>query len=471
VAANIEPASPPFGRVSPVVATAVCAVVFFLASADKVFSVHVLSLNLRFANFALLAGLIMWVLQRARRVGNEARWLAFAWLPFFVAYAVAALSSAHWLSPLVKLAWFGFSFFAAYAWTTLFDRRVVVRAYFVSYLVIAVIIVVDFVGGFSHGPGHMIGFGQLNDMVDGMALFRPHAFYYEPSFAASSVALAWALAMTRMRDAAPRLANALVLVGTIALVVMTSRTGWLFAAVAAVALLLFHVRSRRSFRRAELGRAAVAAALGGALLFVVVAASGEQGAFERLLGRLGVVQAFERVCPRLAERYAIGLQCLSGEERRRLLGDSQIDPDETTEGSRLGALRAADAAVAEHPWLGTGAQPGPYHLIAPPAVPNLWLEIAVDGGLASLLAFVFGIACTLYRWRAFDPQHRTLMIVVMLWLCVAWQFIATFPRLDLWIAFWVVLAWVRAGSGGNRVVAREREMSLKSFGPLDVATH
>jgi len=468
--AEAETVLPRIGRMSPAVATAVCAVVFFLASADKLFTLHVPSVNVRYANFALVVALLAWIVRRARHIDGDARWLAFAWLPFVVTYGVAAVTSAHWVSATVKLGWFAFSFIAAYAWTTFFDGRDVARAYFLSYLAVAAIIVIDFVNGFSLGPGHMIGFGQVNDMVDGTVVFRPHAFYYEPSFAASSLGLAWALAMTPMRDAAPRLALALVVAGAIALVVMTSRTGWLFAAVAAVAILVFNARSRHSFGRKEVRRLAGLAAAGAALLFAVIAASGHPDAFEGLLGRLGVVQAFQRVCPLLAERYSIDLNCLSSDERRRLLGESQVDPDETTEGSRLAALRAAAATVARHPLLGVGAYPGEHHLIAPPIAPNMWLEIGVDGGLLSLLAFAFGIACTLYRWRAFEPRHRSILIVLVLWLCVAWQFIATFPRLDLWIAFWAVLAWMRAQPDEKRVVLRGREMDVKGFGPLDIAT-
>lgn len=441
---------------SSAVATATCAVVIFLSSADQVFTVHVLSMNVRFANFALLACLVAWFVTRAHQARNEARWLALGWLPFIAVYALAAATSAHWLPTMVKLGWFAFSFFAAYAWTTLFDHRDVTRAYFLSYLGIAAIIVVDFVNGFSRGPDHMIGFGQATDMVNGMVVYRPHAFYYEPSFAASSLALAWALAMTRMRDAGPNVATALAVAGGVALLVMASRTGWLFATIAALALLVFHARSPQPSRRTERWRAAIPAALGAALLIAVLAASGQHDAFHGLLGRLGFAQAFERVCPRLAEQYAVDLRCLSGEERRKFFGEGQpIDPDETTEGLRLAAMRTALATVAVYPSLGVGARPGSNRLIAPPAVPNLWLEIALEGGLAALVAFGFGIAYTLYRWQAFEPQHRGTLIVLVLWLCVAWQFIATFPRLDLWIAFWVALAWMRGETNGNRVVPRE----------------
>jgi hypothetical protein len=64
----------------------------------------------------------------------------------------------------------------------------------------------------------------------------------------------------------------------------------------------------------------------------------------------------------------------------------------------------------------------------------------------SLFAFAFGVIFTSWRWGMFEARHRDSMIVFSLWLLIVWQFIQTFPRLDLWIAFWVVLVWTRRGS-------------------------
>ncbi|HEY1329438.1 MAG TPA: O-antigen ligase family protein [Casimicrobiaceae bacterium] len=455
-----------------VAATAVCAAVFFLASADRVFTFHVLSVNVRFANFALLAGLLIWIWRLVHGSRSEAVHLAIAWTPFLIVYAVTAVALRESFPSAVKIGWFGFSFLAAYAWTTLFDHRDVARAYFVCYLAIAAIVLVDFVNAFWRGPDHMIGFGQANDMVTGKLLFRPNAFYYEPSFAASSLALAWALSMTRMRDAGPRIAGALAGAGAVALLVMTSRTGWLLALLAAIALVVFHATSGRPITRRAVRRAAVPAMVGAALLLVVLAVSARNDAFEELLDKLSVVQAYERVCPRLAQEYGVDLGCLTGDARRQFVGPGQpVDPDETTEGLRLSAVRNAVATVSEHAWTGMGVPRGTDRLIAPPAVPNLWLEIAVEGGVVALLAFGFGIGYTLYRLHAFDLRHRDVLIVLVLWLCVGWQFIATFPRLDLWIAFWVVLAWMRGEAKDELVVRGERQsVGLKGFAALETAT-
>jgi O-antigen ligase len=312
-------------------------------------------------------------------------------------------------------------------------------------------------------------------MVPGMLLFRPHAFYYEPSFAAGGLALAWALALTRMRDAAPNVASALVIVGAIALLVMTSRTGWLYAAVAGLAVLVFRVCVQRPRPRVSLTNAMIAGAVGIALLFAIFGSADKREAAGGLFDRLGFAQAFERVCPRVAEQFRLNVRCLSGDERRRFLGEGQpFDPDETTEGLRLVALRATVETMAQHPLLGVGVSPGSDRLIAAPVVANLWLELALEGGVLSLLAFVFGITFTMWRLRAFEPRHRDIMIVLGLWLLIAWQFIQTFPRLDLWIAFWVILAWTRRESERRGQVAREPSVAnarAKGLTPLGIATH
>jgi hypothetical protein len=64
-----------------------------------------------------------------------------------------------------------------------------------------------------------------------------------------------------------------------------------------------------------------------------------------------------------------------------------------------------------------------------------------------------------------------MLIVLVLWLLVAWQFIETFPRLDLWIAFWVALAWMRRESENASLVRREHDVpasTAKGLTPLGI---
>ena len=435
-----------FGRASVVSPTVVCAIVFFLASADRLFTIRTGTMNVRFAAVVLLAAFVVFAVTRGRKSIDDVRTLTIAWLPFIAMYALAAATSQATAPTMLKLGWFAFDFVVAFAATALFSARDVARGYFLSYLVIASIIAIDFVTGFTRGSDHMIGYGQANDMVPGILLFRPHAFYYEPSFAASALALAWALALTGMRDAAPKLAGALAVVGAIALVLMTSRIGWFYAAVTAAAVLVFRYWEG-TLRLSSLARASIPIVLIVSVLAGVIAFSDKRDAIAGLAGRLGFAQAFERVCPLVAAQFAADLHCLSGDARRAFMGEGQpFNAGETTEGLRLVALRTAVATIVQHPWLGVGVSYGRDRFIAAPEVANLWLEVAVEGGLLTLFAFAFGVTYTSWRWGMFEARHRDILIVVALWLLIVWQFIQTFPRLDLWIAFWVVLVWTRRGS-------------------------
>lgn len=430
-------------RVLVALPTLVCAVFFFLASADRFFAIRFDTVNVRFAAVALLGAIAVFVATRWRNSTDDIRVLARAWLPFVVVYGVAVATSPTPAPGLLKLGWFAFDFVAAFAMTSLFAFGDIVRGYFLSFMVIASIIAIDFMSGFDRGSDHMIGYGQANRMASCLLRFRPHAFYYEPSFAASGLAFACALALTRMRAAAPKIASALVAVGVIALVVMTSRIGWLYGLLAALAVLLFRV-GERTLQFSSLVRASIPVVLAAIAYAGLVVHSDERHSFSNLVGRLGFAQAFERVCPLIANQFGVDIGCLSGNARRDFLGDCQpFDAAATTEGTRLVAMAETARTIATHPWFGVGVDHEHGRFIAAPPVANLWLEIALEGGLLSLVAFLFGLAVTSWRWGLFEARHRDIMIVSTLWLLIVWQFIQTFPRLDLWMAFWAVMVWTR----------------------------
>ncbi len=432
--------SPP-SRHRAVLATLLCAMLFFLGTADQIFSLRVQGVNVRIANVVLAAGLAAWLLARRADSARDLAALSIGWLPFLAAYGLAAVTSdTPWLG-LLKLAWFGFNFLTAYAWCKLFDHRDVVRGYFSAFLVVTLLIAVDFVTGFTRGPEYMIGFGQPNDLVADQTLYRPHAFYYEPSYAASGIALAWALALTPMGRVAVTLSTLLVGVGLVALVATLSRTGWLYAVVVTVTLILFGSVGGSASAvpwRKVLAALAIAGLLGAALLLPEQNRTG----FAMSLQSLSWQQSVERVCPIIRNQLAfLDLQCLSSEERVRSIGRSRdIVPEQTGEGQRLGHAKQAFAIVAAHPLLGSGVTRGEHRLIEPTAS-NMWLEMAVEGGILSVAAFVWGLAFTLRRFRVFRPENRSIAIVLLVYFAVAWQFLQTFPRLDQWLSFWVALTF------------------------------
>ena len=232
------------------------------------------------------------------------------------------------------------------------------------------------------------------------------------------------------------------------------------------------MKSCFSFRQ-SLTRAVVPAVVAVALVFSVLGLSSNREAIGDLFGRLGFSQTVERICPRIAEQFSLNLHCMSDDERRQFFAEGQpINPDDTTEGLRLMTLRNAVANIAQHPWLGVGVGRGSDRFIAAPVVPNLWLEVAHEGGLMALLAFGFGMAYTLSRWGAFERHQRDVMIVLALWFLIAWQFIETFPRLDLWVAVWVVLVWTKRESEVKQDAPRDHVFTEgpEGFTPRGIAT-
>ena len=81
------------------------------------------------------------------------------------------------------------------------------------------------------------------------------------------------------------------------------------------------------------------------------------------------------------------------------------------------------------------------------------------------------MAYTLSRWGAFERHQRDVMIVLALWFLIAWQFIETFPRLDLWVAFWVVLVWMKRESEVKHRALRDHveTESPQGFAPREIA--
>ena len=304
----------------------------------------------------------------------------------------------------------------------------------------------------------MVGFAQPNDLIAGQILHRPHAFYYEPSYAASAVAIAWALALTPMGRVAATLSTMLIGAGLAALIVTMSRIGWLYAILAGLARLL--VPSAGTASGSALPWRRIGAALGFTTLVCVVllAPDANRERFAALVKSLGWQQTFQRVCPIVQSLVTtLELQCLDESERRLSAGRARdIVPEHTSEGQRFVSMGESIARVIEHPWLGHGVTRGRDRLIEP-VTSNVWLEIAVEGGLLAAVTFAWGLAVSLHRWHAFAPGYRLIGIVLALYFVVAWQFLQTFPRLDPWLAFWVALTFTASQSRAPPAPDRARD--------------
>lgn len=418
-----------------------CAAVFFLGGADLVFGFRTFGVNVRFANLVLGLGLAMWLWRERPALPLHLRFLAIGWAPFVALFALSASLSPAPAPGLVKTAWFGFNLLGAYAWCRLFRPTTLARGYFASYLVLAGILLVDFVSGFTLGPQAMIGYGQPNALTSGGTLWRPHAFHYEPSYVAAALALAWALSVTRIGAVAPRLAIAVTGCGLAALVLLMSRTGWLTMALFVVLLpfaLAGSGRDDRSWSLRHVGYAVAIAAVG---LVLALASPTNRARFVQLAAPLGIEQTVERVCPMLQTILPVlHLACLEGDARQRYLDawNANRSPAETSEGQRVKAALDAIETIKRSTLLGSGVREGRGRLIEPVAS-NVWLEIGAEGGLLSLAAFAWGVGWSLVRRQAFAPGNRAIALALLAYFVVAWQFLQTFPRLDQWLSFWFAL--------------------------------
>ena len=364
-----------------------------LGTADLFFAIRVDGVNVRLAQLALCAGLVVWWRTKPGDFRGDNRRLLVTWAPFFCIFLLACAVSADPLPGLLKLGWFGFNFLGAYAWCQLFRRRDMVLGYFSAYLLVVAVIVFDFYLGFGADTSHMIGYAQSTYGEPGReGLFRPHAFYYEPSFAAAGLGLAWTLALTAVSRSAPKASAALVMSGVTALAVTFSRTGWVYALLAFVAIAAVGGGGPRISLRRRAVRLSVAGVAPLALGLALVPARNVAG-IGTLLRAFGVSQTIERICPIVDEQFPTwDIQCLEGEERDRALPYNQ--PEEpsgrTSEGSRLLSWEGAVERIRQHPLVGVGVARSADRLIST-TVPNTWLEIGVEGGAFALLAFAWGL--------------------------------------------------------------------------------
>jgi O-antigen ligase len=401
------------------------ALLFFLGSADQVFATRVGGLNLRWGQALLLAGALAFApsaWSAIRGAWTDARAVVLAWAAFFGLYALAvALSPAPKLS-IVKLAWALFNMGGA---ALLFvagtrHREALVRGLVGACATTAAVLWVDALALHWLGTAPLLGLAQDSYEHAGFLQRRPHAFFYEPSYAGASLAFALPtlLVATRSMPRALRLgAPALV---TSAIVLTTARTGIVSLGLGAVVAVVLAWRSGHRELVRRLVTIAALSTLALALFFAPTARSRAYGGF--LLGPMGPIGVLHRLLPATPTA-------------------ATVDPG-TSEGARASNFREGLARIAERPVLGWGAvgadKPGPGEArLLKPVATNTWVEVGVEAGLLGLLAFLHAIAVTIRSvLRRAAPEPRVLLLAAMAaHLVVNLNFTQTFPRLDYWLLF------------------------------------
>lgn len=407
-------------------AVAFFSLLFFLASADQVFATRLGGMNFRWAQILLLAGATAALASAAPHLlsvdGRKLRLVAAAWLLFFLAYGAAALLSAEPRLSVVKLVWAVFNIGGAGALCLATRRREGLETGLVVGLGLAAGVVwVD--AAWIYSLGHsapLLGLVQQSMEVDSMRQLRPHAFYYEPSYAGAGLAFATPLVFVAARRFGARAQVGVAALVSSAVVLTTARTGGLTLVIAGLG---------------------AAAALG---------LRREWG----LLRRLGAVVAVATVL--LALFFAVGrgptyLKFITGPlGPGAMIERASYDPPKPSAGEpavilpsesdRLSNLRSNLERWAGSPVTGWGVsiasdRHGVARLIEPVAM-NTWAEILVESGALGFGTFILALILTL-RYAARRSRDRTLLAIV----AAGWaghllgnlSFTQTFPRLDYWL--------------------------------------
>lgn len=414
------------------------AALFFFCSADQFFAVRVLGFNFRFGQLLLLAGacLVLYGKFGPVRDGslNEQPGLkAFLnWLPFFLIYALAAFLSSAPKRTLVKEAWAFFNiggsalvFLTASQW-----KPAQKRGMFYGILAVAAVLWVQFIAIYWFGAcdsatsatasgqstpipgfGGFLGFAQLSGQVQDLLIFRPNAFYYEPSYAGCAMTFAFpSMVLLGMEETGNFFKSLLAPAMVLGAIFMTSsRSGILGISLSLFVIVLGCLVNKRKAVFIRLSKVFLTALL--------------------LLGLLCV-------SPR-AQKFA---DFVIGSFIPSSLGARIGDPN-SSEGWRLTNVKRSLKLWGEHPVLGMGVLPlshdtGTRGLGM--SSESMWLEVAVESGTLGLLAFLYAIGRILLGALGKNPAiDRKILVAGALtahWL-VSMNFTSTFPRLDYWLIF------------------------------------
>lgn len=430
----------------------------FFGTADQVFATRLFSVNLRWAQLLLLGGTLaslpfVWQGWRARRTEvMRSLPLLAAWVAFFVAYGVAATVSEAPARTLVKLAWGTFNVLGAATVCLLTARPAALLrdAFLTASVLVATVIWVDALALYWVGlEAPLLGLAQTSYVFEGQQVLRPHAFYYEPSYAGAWLAFGLPVVVlaTWHRPRWMRLLLPAVVLG--AIVLTSARTGIVSAAMA-ITLALLHGLMRRD--RALLKRLAATVVVTALLLaaFFVPPRAAAYGRFisgplgpKALIARLMPTSSPDEPPPPQAPAPAPAREDPPAEPLVERIEKALGGPmPKTSEGNRLASYAHALKTWWQRPLLGWGvAASGPDDRLLPPVTINTWLEILVEAGLLGLLTFGGAIVLSV-RTAVRHARATTLTLLGAAWLAhllVNLNLTQTYPRLDYWLLFFLTI--------------------------------
>jgi hypothetical protein len=422
------------------------ALLIFLGSADQTFATRLGGMNFRWGQLLMLVAL-GWLAATGRltaavralpSLDKRDRRAIFMWAAFFVVYLAACFHSNSARLTGMKLLWAGFNIGGAALICLLGAARprVLKEGLVVGCALICGVIWIDSIALLWAGlPGPVLGLAQDSLVFEHVLQMRPHAFYYEPSYAGAALAFVTPLLFIVTRDM-PRWVRWAAPTFTIATTVLTSaRTGLLglFVALGALtALALFW--GAVGLARRVVGSGLLALVILTAF-FAVTPRAGTYGRF--ILGPLGPSGIYERLT-----------SSKGGWRDGAGFGDNDVESAKirrSSEEDRLGNLLKSVHHWRERFVLGWGVdQAAPavdtnaYRRAIRPQVINTWLEVANESGVLGLLSFGAAIALTIIAALRRSTDATTRAALLAAWtahLVCNLNFTQTFPRLDYWLIF------------------------------------
>jgi hypothetical protein len=413
------------------------AALFFLCSADRFFAVRIFDLNFRYGQFLLLACVLPlfwnWVSNPRsfqKNIGPNLIILKH-WIPFALFYAIACTLALDPQRSFLKFFWMLFNIGGA-ALLFLSGRygKSLLEGVYYGILAIAFTICAQFI--ILYWPGVLpmasgntsfrltvfpnysdffLGYVQPSGEFGATKIFRPHAYYYEPSYAGCAMALAYLLSLAYALSQGGFkikyiLASALVLGAAF---MTSSRT----AIIASSFSLLMVLSAGLWKKNRAIFRGAFSLLLAAVLLLSVLLVSGRARDYLGfVIGPLG----FSSVTYRISD---------SG----------------SSEGWRVANMIQSVKLWKDHPLIGMGVPPIPENKNLPGlglTSENMWLEIGIESGLLGFLAFIYAIFKTLHTFL-WANKNREIVILVSAALTahflVSMNLTSTFPRLDYWLLF------------------------------------
>ncbi len=399
------------------------AVMVFLCSADTTFATRVAGLNLRWGQLLLGAWAAVLLWRRVRSAFGRSPRRSFLPAGFRESRVSKAMLSGAGLFvgagllggfgadaieiSLLKLGWWLFNIgsVAVVLGTTHQHQAMAAGVRFGVGALAAVIVIDAFVIDVIGTDWPAIGHAQYSYLFDKARQLRPHAFFYEPSYAASALVLGLCFLLITGETRLDALIT--VLVGA-AVVMTTARTGLAGLGVVtfiAAAMVLAHRPSRRHLRRWTTIALTIVAVLAG----FFVSTPKTRSCWHFLTGPLGPSAIVERL--------------------------GAPEPEKTSEGARVDSLKQSVERWQQSPVVGGGvAEAGPERPLEP-ATMVTWGELLSEAGIVGVTGFAT-LLCALFwlAWRRARPERRLFVAAAFgAHTCVNLVFTQNYPRLDYWL--------------------------------------